>query len=200
VIIGLYAGYGYLNVSYLRMIGVRAPGSSPEAIDATLFGEGNPPPYVPRKDDKSLLSSVKILLTVLKALGTRSQPPVVEQTYKIVADWEAKCPPLDAGDEALLGYMGASPPIFRQVFCNHIITSSIAAIVSGILVDNARAAGEPGLVTDLMGLPVTCLGLVFARALRDCQPLLRGNPAVSAAFDAGTGGLAGRLNSMPEAG
>jgi hypothetical protein len=39
----------YLNVSYLRMIGVRAPGSSPEAIDATLFGEGNPPSYVPRR-------------------------------------------------------------------------------------------------------------------------------------------------------
>ena len=35
VIIGLYAGYGYLNISYLRMIVVRAPGSSPEAIDAT---------------------------------------------------------------------------------------------------------------------------------------------------------------------
>ena len=71
VIIGLYAGYGYLNISYLRMIGVRAPGSSPEAIDATVFGEGNPPPYVPRKGDKSLLSSLKILLTVIKALGDR---------------------------------------------------------------------------------------------------------------------------------
>ena len=35
VIIGLYAGYGYLNISYLRMIVVRAPGSSPKAIDAT---------------------------------------------------------------------------------------------------------------------------------------------------------------------
>ena len=199
VIIGLYAGYGYLNVSYLRMIGVRAPGSSPEAIDATLFGEGNPPSYVPRKGDKSLLSSVKILLTVLKALGTRSQPPIVEQTYKIVADWEAKCPPLDAGDEALLGYMGASPPIFRQVFCNHIITSSIAAIVSGILVDNARAAGEPALVTDLMGAAGDVLSASYSQELYEIAKLLRGNPAVSAAFDAGTGGLAGRLNSLPEA-
>lgn len=199
VIIGLYAGYGYLNVSYLRMIGVRAPGSSPEAIDATLFGEGNPPPYVPRKDDKSLLSSVKILLTVLKALGTRSQPLIVEQTYKIVADWEAKCPPLDADDEALLGYMRASPPIFRQVFCNHIITSSIAAIVSGILVDSAKAAGEPGLVTDLMGAAGDVLSASYSQELYEIAKLLRGNPAVSAAFDAGTGGLAGRLNSLPEA-
>ncbi len=78
VIIGLYAGYGYLNVSYLRMIGVRAPGSSPEAIDATLIGEGNPPPYVPQKGDKNLLASLKILLTVLKALGTKAPPPIID--------------------------------------------------------------------------------------------------------------------------
>jgi phosphohistidine swiveling domain-containing protein len=199
VIIGLYAGYGYLNVSYLRMSGVRAPGSSPEAIDATLFGEGNPPPYVPQKGDKSLLSSLKILLTVLKALGTKSQPPIVEQTYKIVADWEVKCPPLDADDEALLAYMRAFPPIFRQVFCNHIITSSIAAVVSGILVDSAKAAGKPELVTDLMGAAGDVLSASYSQELYEIAKLLRGNPAVSAAFDAGMTGLPGRLSSMPEA-
>jgi pyruvate,water dikinase len=199
VIIGLYAGYGYLNVSYLRMIGVRAPGSSPEAIDATLIGEGNPPPYVPRKGDKNLLSSLKILLTVLKALGTKSQPPIVEQTYKIVADWEEKCPPLDANDEALLAYMRAFPPIFRQVFCNHLITTSIAAVVSGILVDNAKAAGEPGLVTHLMGAAGDVLSASYSQELYEIAKLLRGNPAISAAFDAGINGLPERLNSMPEA-
>ena len=45
VIIGLYGGYAYLNLSYLRILGVRAPGSSPEAIDVAFFGEGDPPPY-----------------------------------------------------------------------------------------------------------------------------------------------------------
>ena len=44
-LIGLYGGYGYLDLSYLRIVGVRAPGSSPAAIDQSLFGEGNPPPY-----------------------------------------------------------------------------------------------------------------------------------------------------------
>ena len=144
IIIGLYAGYGYLNVSYLRMIGVRAPGSSPEAIDATLFGEGNPPPYQPRKGDKSVLSSLKILLGVIKALGTKSEPPVVQDSYRLAAEWEAKCPPLDAPDDQLYAYIAAFPPVFRKMFCNHIVTSSIAAIVSGILADNAKAAGEPG--------------------------------------------------------
>ena len=76
VIIGLYAGYGYLNLSYLRMMGVRAPGSSAEAIDVAFFGEGDPPPYEPRKGDKSIASSVKILRSVLKALGQDELPEV----------------------------------------------------------------------------------------------------------------------------
>ena len=42
-IIGLFGGYGYLNLSYLRILGVRAPGSSAQAIDVSLFGEGDPP-------------------------------------------------------------------------------------------------------------------------------------------------------------
>jgi hypothetical protein len=199
IIIGLYAGYGYLNVSYLRMIGVRAPGSSPEAIDATLFGEGNPPPYVPRKGDKSLLSSLKILLTVLKALGTKSEPPVVRDSYRLVADWEAKCPPLDASDETLYAYMGTLPPVFRQVFRNHIMSSSVAAIVSGILADAAKAAGEPGLATHLIGAAGDVLSASYAQELYEIAKLVRASPALTAAFNAGTSGLYDRLKPMPEA-
>ena len=114
VIIGLYGGYGYLNVSYLRIIGVRAPGSSPEAIDATLIGEGNPPPYAPHKGDKSLLASLKILMTVLKALNAKALPPIVDETYKLVAEWEARCPPLDASNDVLYAYMQSFPPVFRH--------------------------------------------------------------------------------------
>jgi phosphohistidine swiveling domain-containing protein len=199
VIIGLYAGYGYLNVSYLRMIGVRAPGSSPEAIDATLIGEGNPPPYVPQKGDRNLLASLKILLTVLKALGTKAPPPIVAETYKLVAEWEARCPPLDAPDEALLAYMQSFPPVFRQVFRNHLITTSIAAIVSGILADNAKAAGEPGLASHLIGAAGEVLSASYSQELYDIAKLVRGSFALSHAFEAGTAGLADRLRAMPEA-
>ena len=199
VIIGLYAGYGYLNVSYLRMIGVRAPGSSAEAIDATLFGEGNPPPYVPRKGDKSLMSSLKILLTVIKSLGTKSEPPVVKDSYRLAAEWEAKCPPLDASDEQLYGYIAAFPPVFRKVFRNHIASSSIAAIVSGILADNAKAAGEPGLATHLIGAAGDVLSASYSQQLYEIAKLVRASPALTAAFNAGTSGLYERLKLSPEA-
>jgi pyruvate,water dikinase len=199
VIIGLYAGYGYLNVSYLRIIGVRAPGSSPEAIDATLIGEGNPPPYVPQKGDKNLFASLRILLTVLKALGTRTEPAYVKESYALVAEFEARCPPLDASDEELLAYMRSFPPVFRKVFRNHLVTTSIAAIVSGILADNAKAAGEPGLATHLIGAAGDVLSATYSQELYDIAKLVRSDKTLTAAFSAGTSGLGARLKAMPEA-
>src|SRR5262249_22164626 len=183
----------------LRMIGVRAPGSSAEAIDATLFGEGNPPPYVPRKGDKSLVSSLKILLTVIKALGTKSEPPVVQDSYRLAAEWGAKCPPLDAPDEQLYAYIAGFPPVFRKVFRNHIASSSIAAIVSGILADNAKAAGEPGLATHLIGAAGDVLSATYSQELYEIAKLVKANAALTTAFNAGTSGLNERLKLMPEA-
>ncbi|HYM30358.1 MAG TPA: PEP-utilizing enzyme [Candidatus Cybelea sp.] len=199
VIIGLYGGYGYLNLSYLRMIGVRAPGSSPEAIDATFFGEGNPPPYVAMKGDKSILSSIRILLTVMKSLKIKAAPPIIEETYRLVADWEAQQPKLDAGDEALADYIYKYPPIFRQVFRNHIITSSIAGVVLGILSDGAKAAGEPGLATHLIGAAGDVLSASYAQELYELAKTVRGSRALSVAFDSGLDGLGARLAKMPEA-
>jgi pyruvate,water dikinase len=199
VIIGLYAGYGYLNVSYLRIIGVRAPGSSPEAIDATLIGEGNPPPYVAQKGDKNLFASLRILLTVLKALGTKTEPAYVKESYALVAEFEARCPPLDASDDALLAYMQSFPPVFRKAFRNHLVTTSIAAIVSGILADNAKAAGEPGLATHLIGAAGEVLSATYSQELYEIAKLVRGDAALTATFNAGTSGIMARLKTMPEA-
>ena len=99
VIIGLYGGYVYLNLSYLRMMGVRAPGSSAEAIDVSFFGEGDPPKYVPRKGDKSFLSALKIFKVVLNALNAKKLPKVVAESFEIASHYETLRPPLDASDE-----------------------------------------------------------------------------------------------------
>ena len=85
VIIGLYGGYGYLNLSYLRMLGVRAPGSSPDAIDVAFFGEGNPPPYEPKPGDKRRVATIRILRIVLKALSQKSMPEPVADSEGAVA-------------------------------------------------------------------------------------------------------------------
>ncbi len=198
-IIGLYAGYAYLNLSYLRMMGVRAPGSSAEAIDVAFFGEGNPPPYVPRKGDKSILSSLKILGRVLKALGQKELPDAAKDSYAAVEEADAKKPSLDASDEELLAYLHSFPEGFRRVFGNHMITTALAAIVSGILADAAAAAGEPGLVTHLIGASGDVHSAQYSQALYEIAKTVRDTPEVMAAFDEGADDVLDRLAGVDAA-
>lgn len=199
VIIGLYGGYCYLNLSYLRMMGVRAPGSSAEAIDVTFFGEGNPPPYVARKGDKSLRSSLRILRSVLKALGTKKLPDIVADSFQRAAAFEALRPDLDAPDAELLDYMYAFPETFAPLFGNHMQTTAVAGIVSGILVDACAAAGQPGLVTHLVGASGDVHSARYATDLYEIAKVIRGQPTVMEAFDDGVDGLLERTGADPAA-
>ncbi len=198
-IIGLYGGYAYLNLSYLRMMGVRAPGSSAEAIDVAFFGEGNPPPYVPRKGDKSIGSSLKILRAVLRALGQKELPDAAKDSYAAVEEAVAKKPPLDASDDELLVYLHSFPESFRRVFGNHMITTALAAIVSGILADAAAAAGEPGLVTHLIGASGDVHSAQYSHALYEIAKTVRDTPELMAAFDGGADDVLDRLAGVEAA-
>lgn len=193
VIIGLYGGYAYLNLSYLRILGVRAPGSSPEAIDVAFFGEGDPPPYEPRKGDRRLGSTLRILRSVLGALGTRALPAMVADSEARAETHRAACPPLDAPDGDLLAYLHAFPTAFGPAFHNHMHSSGLASIVAGVLADACAAAGEPGLITHLLGSAGDVKSAEYARDLYAIARTVREQPAVAAAFDAGVGGLVDRL-------
>lgn len=195
VIIGLYGGYGYLNLSYLRMMGVRAPGSSAEAIDVSFFGEGNPPPYEPRKGDKSIGSSLKILRTVMSALGQSDLPDIVAESNDIVARYESRQPALDAPDDVIIRYLREFPTSFRPAFRNHLISTSTAAIVAGILGDACAAAGNAGLVTHLIGAAGDVKSAEYANELWTIAQHVRGSEALRATFDGGVDGLLDRLGA-----
>jgi pyruvate,water dikinase len=200
VIIGLYGGYGYLNLSYLRMLGVRAPGSSPQAIDVAFFGEGDPPPYEPRPGDRRLGATFKILRTVLRALGQDRLPDVVADSQARVDRWEALQPDLaTASDDVLLRYLHEYPVRFQPVFRNHMITTGTAAIVSGVLSDAAAAAGRPGLVTKLLGAADEVVSAQYSQALWSIAQIVRRTPAVDAEFARGVAGLGDRLADLDEA-
>ncbi len=200
VIIGCYGGYGYLDISYLRIVGVRAPGSSPEAIDVSLFGEADTPPYEPRKGDKSLWNSAKMLRYVLKALGTDSEPAVLADSRARLARWQAAQPPLDADDAAQLASRFKAIADPQLQFRNHMITTFTTSIVTGVLADGAAAADRPDLLTDLTGAMGEVASAAYSTAMYDVAKLAMVEPAVAAAFDAGVAGLGDRLATIPEAG
>ncbi len=72
--------------------------------------------------------------------------------------------------------------------------------MSGILSDAATAAGDPGLVTHLIGAAGDVRSAQYSVALYEIAKLVKGNPAVATEFDAGVGGLLDRLRAGDAAG
>jgi phosphohistidine swiveling domain-containing protein len=200
VIIGLYGGYCYLNLSFLRILGVRAPGSSAHAIDVSFFGEGDPPPYTPAPGDRNVLASLRILKTVLGALGQKELPAIVADSFAAADRFAARRPALDAPDADLLAYLHSISEPFEVVFHNHMVTTAISSIVAGVLADACAAADRPGDVTALIGAAGDVRSAMYARDLYAVARLVRDTPSVAAEFDAGLDGLLDRLTGHPDAG
>ena len=199
VILGLFGGYCYLNMSFLRILGVRAPGSSAEAIDISLFGEANAPAYEAEKGDRNLWCSAKIFKSVMGALGQKESPAIVAESFAAAEASIARRPSLDAPDEVLIAYINDSAETFHLAFKNHMTTTALASIVSGVLGDAATAAGEPGLVTHLLGTAGDVQSAKYSRQLNKIAIHVRSNPTVSAAFEAGVDGLLDRIADLPDA-
>ena len=58
---GVFGGYAYLNLAYLRVVAVRSPGLTVDDIDHQYVGSAPAPPYAPRKGDRNVLRSLSLI-------------------------------------------------------------------------------------------------------------------------------------------
>ena len=74
-VFGNWGGYFYNQLSLPRLMGVRMPGATPEAIDLAYFGDHpGVPPYTPHPDDENEAQSAKLATTMAWAMSTASYP------------------------------------------------------------------------------------------------------------------------------
>ncbi len=150
IIVGVFGGYCYLNASYVRILGVRAPGGKVENIDQLFFGESDAPPYVARKDDKNLKSTARLGMTVLRLLGTRALPDLHDD-QATVDRFVATHPGDEASDDELMAFIRSYEPVFEQLFFRHIDNTFSNALVSGALTDLVVKAARPDLLVRILG-------------------------------------------------
>ena len=117
----------------------------------------------------------------------------------MAAAFESRRPSLDAPDDALVDYLFALREPFFTTFGNHMETTALAAIVTGVLADAATAAGEPGLVTHLVGAAGDVRSARYSLELWELAKAVRDSPALTAAFDGGIDELLDRLRAEPDA-
>lgn len=149
-ILSVFGGYCYINASYVRMLGVRAPGGDVATIDKTFFGGSDAPEYVARDGDKNRRASLKLAATVLRLLNTKDLPALRADKVK-VERFASKAPAAGATDAALLDYCASFQPFFQSLFARHIENTFSDALVSGALTDLVAKAGKEDLLVSILG-------------------------------------------------
>lgn len=150
IILGVFGGYCYINASYVRILGVRAPGGSVDVIDKQFFGESDAPAYVERPGDKNLKSTAKLGKLVLKLLGTKALPDL-EDDKRRTAAWVGQFPGDNATDDELMDYLIGFKPLFRHLFARHIDNTFGVALVSGALSDLLIKIDREDLLVSILG-------------------------------------------------
>lgn len=200
VILGVFGGYCYLNMSMIRIFAVRTPGLSVADMDHQFFGEADAPPYVARPGDRNVRRSARVAGTLVRTLLAKTLP-VLEQDKADVASWMARQPsPASASDQELLGVMWSFEPVFRRLFDHHIQVTFQAQIGPGLL--QQLCAGkleDPGVVVSLLGGIGHVESAEPSVKLWELGRMVAADPKVWSCFEAGLDGLEERLAEEPAA-
>ncbi len=157
-ILGVFGGYCYLNASFLRLLGVRAPGGSVEAIERQFFGEYDAPAYAERPGDRNRRSTARLAKTVLEILGVGHLDDLegLESDRRRVAAWLAQFPTdgpdgAPADDRTLLDYMAGFKPLFEHLLRRHVVTTMAATLASGAVGDLLTKIGHQDHLASILG-------------------------------------------------
>lgn len=192
IILGVFGGYCYINASYVRMVGVRAPGGTVEAIDSQFFGESDAPAYVERDGDKNLKASLRLGRRVFELLSTKELPALEEDKAR-VAVWSAGFPAPDSSDQKLLAAIVAFEPLFRELFSRHIEGTFSVAVISGLLQDLCLKVDKGHLLVSLLGGIGDVESAAPSNAMWALARSAAKEPTIDAAFNVGVFGLVDRL-------
>jgi phosphohistidine swiveling domain-containing protein len=185
-ILSVFGGYCYINASYVRMLGVRAPGGDVATIDETFFGGSDAPAYVERDGDKNRRASLKLAATVLRLLNTKDLPALRADKVK-VERFASKYPGPEADgtpapDHQLLDYCMSLQPFFQSLFARHIENTFSDALVSGALIDLVAKAEKAELLVSVLGGIGDIESAAPAEAMWDLSRLDRDDEKWDAAF------------------
>ena len=190
--IACFGGYLFINMSLMRLVGVRVPGFSPEAVDLQYFGDmpGIPSYESERRDfdespEWSERAGAWLLSDVFGATGLDELDAHRSEVQAIIA---ARPDLAGLSDAALAERITTWAPLFRSLFRVHIIVSLKAGIGLGALAQVCQAIGRPELsLTLARGIgDVDSAGP--SRAMWDLGRQVADSAELTSLFDAGADG------------
>ncbi len=192
--VGFFGGYMYINLSNVRMQGVRNPAVTVEQLDLAFFGDHpDVPPYVADPRDERPDLTDKILAHMGWLVTTSTWPEIDGERDKTKA-LRAKRPDLTSLDDAaLLRRVRELQTLIAKLFESHTLTSSGSGVAPGILFAVGQAIGDPTVPMKLVsGLGDVDSAEPSAR-MWEISRLVRSSQEMTDLFDQGIPGLVERL-------
>lgn len=195
--IACFGGYFFLNMSVTRIYGVRFPGLTPEMVDFQYFGEmPGIPPYEPRPGDEKPEATEKLQRWLETYVFARDDLPELRDDQRQVERLVAERPPFDErSDQELVDRARSLTPLYRRLFCRHILISAASGVGTGTVAGVCQELGEPGLTMSLVAGLGDVDSAAPSMALWDLGRQVAASPELTAAFDGGVD--AGLLDRLP---
>lgn len=182
---GIFGGYFYLNLSHMRLLGLRL-GANLDEFDAGLLGSHpDTPPYEPHPDDVNPELSAKAGATIGEILGSTSFPKIDEDRRRTAALAVDRPDLATLSDAELVARARSFAPELDNGFAMHDYSSLASTLGPGILSGLCAQVGMPELHLEL----ISGLGDVDSaspsRGLWRLSREANASAEITALFDAG---------------
>jgi phosphohistidine swiveling domain-containing protein len=192
-----FGSYIYINVSINRVMAVRIPGLTTEAIDASFFGDyAAVPPYKPDPRDPNPQRTAQVGAW-LQSLFTTDPKLLTDQNRVRIDALIARRP--DFGtlpDLGLLGYFRSIRTENRHIFKRHLLNTYGCNVLTSMIAQICAAAGASDRVSRAISAIGDVDSTLQAVELWELSRSVRSSPALTAAFDEGVEGLLDRLRVL----
>jgi phosphohistidine swiveling domain-containing protein len=183
--VGIFGGYFYLNLSHMRLLGLRL-GADLDAFDADLLGHHpDTPPYEPHPDDVNPELSTKAAATIGAILAATSFPEIDADRARTARLVEQRPDLTTASDTELWEYARSMLPELDNGFARHDYSSLASTIAPGILAGMCSQIDASDLHLDL----ISGLGDVDSASpswgLWDLSREVNASPRMTELFDSG---------------
>jgi pyruvate,water dikinase len=199
-VVGCFGGYVYINVSISRVLAVRTPGMTAEAIDRSFFGEHpDVRPYAPHPDDENAACTER-MVAWMGSLFAATGVPELDEHRRRIDRVVAERPDLRTlSDTELFQRYRSLVPEMRPVFATHMVHLYASNIVAGLIAQVGEAVGDG----DLVARVTAGLGEVdSAQQSFDVwrlSRLVRASEELTQAFSGGVEGVLERIDSLDSA-
>ncbi|MEU1933005.1 PEP-utilizing enzyme [Streptomyces coeruleorubidus] len=149
--VGMFGGHFYLNLSHMRLFGIRM-GQTADQIDAAFVGQrSDTPVYLAHPDDQDEELTAKAGATLQRMLGQAGFPEADADRERLRALRRSRPDLARLSDAELVAHVRSLLDEVETTFQRHVESSLPASVGPAILGPLCASVDRPGAMLDLIG-------------------------------------------------